>query len=156
MSDAMAAVLFVGGPTILAIALGGLYSPPVRSAPQAPPAPPAAVPLGVEYPARLVRIKDGDTAVFEIETLYIDRDHYSFQAWPVRFRNLNTSDVDKAPAREALRGLLASAAGIYVRPEDGVNFERAEAVVTVETADGERIDVASWMKERGFDVPRGK
>jgi endonuclease YncB( thermonuclease family) len=106
--------------------------------------------------AKMIRVKDGDTAVLQFDTGF----NQSITL-PIRLVGYNAPELRGpdpaagAAARASLAALLADAT-LYVETiKDSRSFERYLACVFVERG-GVLTDVAESMKALGYDVTQGQ
>lgn len=109
-----------------------------------------------QYRARLMRVKDGDTAV-----LRIDLGFSIFTEISVRFMGYNAPELggvnNHGVAAKAFLCSMLEGTDLFIRThKDSRSFERylAEVFVFMDL-DGQLVPVAELMRAAGFDVPQG-
>lgn len=108
------------------------------------------------YRGTLVRVIDGDTAVFDADLgfgvgLEIMVRLVGYNAPEMRGPDPTRAMLAKAHLDQLLHGRPVYLATL----KDGQSFARFLAAAYVDDGEGELIDVADLMRAAGFDVPQG-
>ena len=108
------------------------------------------------YYARLKRVIDGDTAIFDVDLGFGVHFHADIRIKGYNAPELKGSHKETAAAAKAELETLLSGETVILTTEKSFQqtFARYLATVTVAKADG-WVDVAEHMSKRGYNVKQG-